>query len=529
MLSKRSFGIAGAAMLGSVALLGTNAANASVNLDMLDKSDPAATFAQETVTMEVDSDVGGTYYQVSDSGAVTVLDIHGEIGVGSAQDETIIITYTLTGMVWGADLSAASLLLFPADTEVDAALPTGNTAAGAGETALVTGGMEGENTAVFHLSENDEATIAQDQILYLDVASLGVSTGGGSVNVHVRHEQGEESSSGYTNAVTLARGVREIASAMNPVTEVVRGYQDFGLHDADGNATTPDVPQYRATVGSFRIGVQHRNAADGAVATMENVFGATAIGAVGTATERTAAMADAMVQFEGSMGFADHVWLDTTMSCAATDVGDTGGTRDLVERDTDGNNNGKMLPVALGEFGTTNAMADAKYLCIEVPGGGTEDNIAIPATGAFNGKSTYAGIEDAMIPPMGMDTPLGRIVRDGVNVWLPYLTLDPRYRQRIMMVNNSDSAAAYRMEFVSEDGITVTAGAASSGMLAANSTTVLHLLHDDVMSIAGGPPNRSAAMLIIEAERGDISVATNQTNFSTGGTDTVVYDEELTN
>lgn len=95
------------------------------------------------------------------------------------------------------------------------------------------------------------------------------------------------------------------------------------------------------------------------------------------------------------------------------------------------------------------------------------------------------------------------------------------------MVNNGDAAAAYMMEFVSEDGITVTPGAGSAGTLAANSTTVLHVANDDVMSLEGGPPHRASAMLIIEAEEPNVSVATNQTNQSTGGTDTVVYSEEI--
>ena len=64
MLSNKSFGIAGAAMLGTVALLGTNAAYAVINLDEMDKSDPAVTYAMETITASVEGEDGGTYYTV---------------------------------------------------------------------------------------------------------------------------------------------------------------------------------------------------------------------------------------------------------------------------------------------------------------------------------------------------------------------------------------------------------------------------------------------------------------------------------
>ena len=111
MLSKKSFGIAGAAMLGTVALLGTNAANAVINLDGEEADARTATFAQETVTEAVDE--GMMYYKVTDhveNGTdETALDVMSEGGVGAAQDETLVVTYTLEGMVFGADLTSASL------------------------------------------------------------------------------------------------------------------------------------------------------------------------------------------------------------------------------------------------------------------------------------------------------------------------------------------------------------------------------------------------------------------------------------
>ena len=49
MLSNKFGGIAGAAMLGTAALLGTNAANAVIDLEATTKDEPVVTFAMENL------------------------------------------------------------------------------------------------------------------------------------------------------------------------------------------------------------------------------------------------------------------------------------------------------------------------------------------------------------------------------------------------------------------------------------------------------------------------------------------------
>ena len=105
MLSKKSFGIAGAAMLGTVALLGTNAANAAIDLDADDKS-ATITYAKETLlktnagTVEGEVD-GKTYYVVSDTGAdgSDDLNVTGMVGVGGPAGSTVIIEFVFDNMV----------------------------------------------------------------------------------------------------------------------------------------------------------------------------------------------------------------------------------------------------------------------------------------------------------------------------------------------------------------------------------------------------------------------------------------------
>ena len=63
MSSRKPFGVVGAAMLGIVALLGTNAANAVLNLDT---DTGGVTYAKETLTVTGSVTVAGeTYYMVS--------------------------------------------------------------------------------------------------------------------------------------------------------------------------------------------------------------------------------------------------------------------------------------------------------------------------------------------------------------------------------------------------------------------------------------------------------------------------------
>lgn len=515
MLSKKSFGIAGAAMLGTVALLGTNAANAAVDLS---GEEDDITFAMETVTETVDE--GEMYHQVtgtagvtadedSEAGTATVglLDIAGPAGVGAPQDTQLIVTYTLDGMVFGEALNAESIELYAVDADGD--FPGIDLLAGtSGERSLSSGGGAEDSEAVFSISANEDAITTSHQLV-LRTGTLGVSSGGGtaSMTVAYAHGQIDPSSSGPSNAVQLESGA--VAKGTKPIVVAVveRGYTDFGL-------TSGGNPVLIRSLGRFSIDARHRHAGYGTNASIRAVFGADS----GSSTRETA-LAAARVEFSGGMtDFAEHVWLEDGNTCGTFE---DGTDVDLIDRDEEGNNNGKLVAVTLGELdvdvGTTNG-GDGRLLCIEASGRPTR----IPATGPFDGKVIYQG-EDAL----EVSATLGRIARDGTTIRLPYLTKDERYNQRIILVNESNRAAAYTMTFATEDGIVATPGADASGTLPRNTTTVLHMLRDDVVSIEGDGARRVAAEIVIEADSSDVSVATNQTNRSTGSTDTVVYEAAM--
>ena len=518
MLSNKSLGIAGAAMLGSVALLGTNAANAAIDLS----GDKDIVFASETT----DDMVGdsGMYYKVnSGTGAaipdVNLLDIVGKIGVGATQDTQLIVKYTLEGMVFGSALTNTSIELYAVDG--DSGDRSGENLLNAnGQSSLSAGGGMGDSSATFSINTQTESTTTNHELV-LRVPALGVSASGGTAKMSVEFVHGliDPSMAGPSNMVKIESGVMAMADDINnPTAMVERGYMDFGAGTDDNDPTTDDRV-LAVTVGSFQIGVQHYDASDGTMASLVDVFGADAIDSGSTAgAAREEALSEAQVTFEGgSTMFAEAVWLDTTNACALAADSRT----NLIEMDDDGNNNGKLKPSALIDFGevtggdgdSADTMSAKRFLCLQADG-----SSKIPASGPFNGKISYG---DRL--GMSMSDNLGRIQRDGVSVWLPYLTTDMRYNQRLIMVNNGDSDAAYSLTFLSEDGVDVTAGMNAMGTLKANSTTVLHLRKGDVMMIDGSP-QRTSAELIVEAQPQYISVATNQTNSQNGGTDTVVYE-----
>ena len=529
MLSKRSFGIAGAAMLGTVALLGTNAANAAI---MLDEDADAVVYAIETVSATVDD--GDMYYTLASHAgtastipALDALDIRGPSGVGAAQDESLVVTFTLSGMVFGHALTNASLHVYALTTTDDDgdAIDSTNLVAGAGEAVLRTGGEEGGMSAVFGVS-NGDGNIDRNNVMVLRIDSLGVSMGGGTVTMMVEHEDGRSMATSDPGMVQIMSGVKEDGMPMNAMTYVETSYSDFGASGVaqdTGTTTIDETRLYVDTLGSFTIGSQHLDASDGSAATMADVLGAGAFD--GNAT--TAMQAASVTMSGDAFSFAEAVWLDTAEACTGSaPAADASG---LLEDD------GDITAVAVNTlFASTDTagaestatVTDARYLCIRVENdsstAGTATGLtSIPRTGPYMAMTMYAGAANAMHKPMNDSIDLGRIIRDGTTVEIPYLTTDDRYNQRIIIVNRSMNSVHYEMDFTSEDGIMAERGTDGIGMLEPMSTTVLHMRRHDVVRITGGPPMRASGTLIIEAEPMYISVATNQTNMSNGGTDTV--------
>ena len=209
----------------------------------------------------------------------------------------------------------------------------------------------------------------------------------------------------------------------------------------------------------------------------------------------------------------------------------------LMERDEDGGYLIDMEGVNSGATeGTSGPLAIlsgmAVYsLCVNVDVTGPETNASkIPAT-EFTGTVmiTPAGeavrASDAYVGATGV---IGKIIRNGASVEIPYLTTSEKHNQRLIVVNRGTRAAAITdITFTSEDGTEVelmgpVQAAMDAGLLEVPAKSSWVARMDETISITGDS-RRVAASLAFAAQKEDVSVATTQVNVSDGSTDTVVY------
>jgi hypothetical protein len=469
-----------------------------MNLD--DGDGATVTYAQETVTEMV----GATMYKVSggNTGTDDALDVNNTIMLGATQDTEMVVTYMLTGMVFGDDLTGDSIELRSTDE------PTTDKLDGTGQRALITGGTMGDDTAEFHISVQ-QATIGQTDVLTLQVESLGVMASGGSVKVTVRNTvDNKEVMAENMGMVMFETGVKITNDAVNAKTYVARNYRDFGLIPDPDNQDEM-IGDLIDDVGNFMVGTQHLAANDGLSAEMADVFGAV--------------LTDDMITFDDDwFGFLDAAWLDSMADCStATADGDV-RTDVWVEGD-----DAMVMPVTLANLGTGTATATGmRYLCLMAPG-----DEAIPATMYYTADTMFMGVDGAKKPHMKVDdaVQLGRIERDGITVYLPYLTASTRYVQRLVLVNRNPNDVAYTIEFANE-GETTTDPKTYSGMAAGTGTDdeapnamISTMKIADIVEIIGTPP-RTAGTLMLESVPDMVDVATTQINMDTSATDTIVYE-----
>ena len=515
MLSKKSFGIAGAAMLGTVALLGTNAANAAMNLD--DADEATVTYAQETVTGMVGDE--GMYYEVMGAADNGALAITHSMGVGGTQDHTFRITYTLEGMVFGVDVTDASIAM--AET-------VGGDTINLTEAERVKemGGAEGDDSVQYLIKRQTEG-VSVDNALTLNVESFGVTSSGGTIKVTVENiESGGMAMPDNMGMVMFDTGVKitDVRDLEGPAaadaiakTYVARNYSDFGLEETNGVPNDPEDPILMDHVGGFTVGTQHLAADDGLLADFSDVFGSD--------------LANDMITFDDDwFEFLASAWLDDSASCE-----DQAGGQTVWGSETEGDDS-EIMSVTLDVLGAqaTGMVTTMHYLCLMA---GVK---AIQATMYYTADTMFVGVEGAKMPLMNMDNAvqLGRIERDGITIRLPYLTTYEGYNQRLVVVNRNNNRVAYSLDYAPEDGAMATDRMDADDMMVDGTcvgqygddctnplhgvTTVIKVT--ELVTIDGA--TRTAATLMLESVPGMVDVATTQVNRENGGTDTIVYESE---
>ena len=493
MLSKTPFRIAGAAMLGTVAFLGTNAAYAI----KINGGDDPATYARETVvdTGAIDQD-GTKYYNLMKDHT-----LRAPLGVGARAADDWSVAFAFTGMVLSDILVGGALELCTAPgTDED----INDSTCGVFGTAptVISGGGKGQDNATF-LITNAAVSAQQGVELTAKFAISGDSADAAMVvtnitlaNLQLGTFTEDESRSGV---IKLASAIDETPMPTDVTTTVASSFKQFM-----GDTTDDDMSV--ANVGSFMVSfkTEHLNASNDT-----NNGAVEGLGDLVDTSNTTGAnpRPNSTVTFMGDFSFASMVHVDTAAAC------DTGSPTDLLMRDDEDmvSDTTMTMPVNVTTFET------AQNLCITVDTSDEDADVRIMATDPYMAVASYKQVTDRAFEPMGADNALGRIKRDGTTVHIPYMTTAEMYNHRIVLSNRGSIDADFSIEFRPESG--VMASDTYEGTLEKNSTVTMKAI--DVVTLTGG--SRTAATITLEATPMNIDVTSVIVNKDSGDTDTVVH------
>ncbi len=89
---------------------------------------------------------------------------------------------------------------------------------------------------------------------------------------------------------------------------------------------------------------------------------------------------------------------------------------------------------------------------------------------------------------------LGKVVREGVSVYLPYVNTHSSVDFRTVMVNRMDEPVPYNFEFNAPDGISAVGGAEAEGILPESSLSVLKARK--VVTVTGSRTYTTASLTV---------------------------------
>ena len=205
MLSRKPFGVVGTAMLGIMALLGTNVANA---ID-LDTDMDGVTFAQETITSSLTGKDGATYYVVD--GGADALDVTAALGFGTVSGAALVVRYDFTGMIL-----------------TESSLATPALAIAGGTSTLRQGGKAKDDYVVF-LVTGFTGVVAEDAVLTLSLEEVAILPGGGSITMHVTDDLSipAENRASHSGAVKMASALVPVKMKVDPIALVSEKFLAF--------------------------------------------------------------------------------------------------------------------------------------------------------------------------------------------------------------------------------------------------------------------------------------------------------------
>ena len=485
MLGRKTLGVAGAAIVGSAALLATNTASAVINID----TGAGVMVAKETLLDSAVTTPSGTttkYYDLAESSTGGEYDLMVKQGVGFGSG-TIYLRIELMNMVFNSDTGTIT----PTNANTDGSA-----------LALVSGGTEGDNSVVISIAGDPQAT--GNDVLTIPAESISVlPDAAGSVKA-TWHRESLDAALGTSamrtvmadDVVKVVDGLEEKGTSSGSMSDVASGFSMFVAGD-DNSATDAQIGYVRIRAAD---NVMHR--------------AATAVRGPGSfVAEATDAVT---VTFKGD--FANHTFtVRPMMDC-------TGTVTSTATLNKDKNELAVSLENAAGTAADDTEDEEATpqtkkvvmlALCMEV----AEDNTKpIPNT-AYTAAVKYTKLANAMFPRADQTVTVGSIGRTGTTVQIPYLTTYEGYNQRLVLSNRGSAEAEYMIKFRPEAGVMATAGDAAEGMLPPGSTTILKAT--DVVELTGG--SRTAATVTVVADSSMIDVSSVIVNRESRDTDTVVH------
>lgn len=501
MLSKTPFRIAGAAMLGTVALLGTNAANAQIGIDDNGKLTNPAVYARETLMKQDEKKLEGYYtlmeLESDDAHDVAVSDFSYSNG------DMLRMTLTLNGMKFAAALQES-------DGLID----------GATDINLLGGGV-GESIARYTLTGG-----TGDAVLTVELDDLAIASGAssGSIVISITNVTDEEGFGpgvntkeySYTGAVKVVNGLVESFKGQNALAAVTSSFKEF--HDSNPN--TEDTVTY-AALGTLNISVK----TDGMTSGGDDQYVRSANtgerlnnddDGLGALIEFSSTDADnsSSIEVSGNFSFATAAWLEDVNAVADAPPACMGGAADAESPANTGDIIQKEDDVVQMDLAAQNvnliAAATSKTLCMSVGGEDAEDAMKIVAA-SYSVTTDYGATGEMQAHSAMSDThSLGKITRDGTTVRIPFITTNPALKQRIAVNNRSGGPVTFDFSFVAEGDATAMATAMASGDTDDDTGMPGGLnsyLVSDLVEIMGRP-KRGAAEFVAEAGSSQIDVST---------------------
>jgi hypothetical protein len=396
--------------------------------------------------------------------AGTVLEVVADAGFSIAKTTSKYVRYDLTNGE------------FATIADIDDGLNTPVTA--------VSAGGVGESFAVFELAA-DTASVTAATNVTLDATYA--MTDGAALSVQYRlFETAQDAVNATAAGLATSSGVvatiasvvtGDFSTSLTAQAKVASQFEDFdGAGDQDADLATIAIT---ALVDTTPASVTTDSATP---------FVAGSLG-TGTAT----------VTFTGDFSFGEFAYGTGTWGFDAD--GEFVGTN-----------------ATLNESGTVTVPFAASTFAVSLVDVDAEDDIAQ--------KGTYTAALAGVIAT-GVTTPstaigtfteaAGAITYDTTSIDVPYVTTFSSYNQRIYLINGSGQDASYTTSFVSEDGVTATAGVMASGVVPAGE--MLAIKATDLVTLTG--KTRTSATIEIEAQNSAVTATSQTVNLATGTTDTV--------